>query len=171
MSASDVSATCVVTGVGPPDVSVAWCFAADAKLLIAVDPVVMHSADVTVLCVRCNLHCSKWTRCRAVRYRNADAVGNSIAPIAVTVRVHPAKYVLFVSRTCNLFFGLHVIRPCGFTMCLFSCSVKHFALHSCALGRKLYKCHFLFTIPWTPRLLRDVLPNVGLQGINLLCSR
>ena len=35
------------------------CFAADALLLIAVDPVVLHSADVNVLCMQYNGYCPK----------------------------------------------------------------------------------------------------------------
>jgi len=45
MRGSDVSTTCVVTGVGPPDDAVARCFEAATVLLIAVEPVVLHSAD------------------------------------------------------------------------------------------------------------------------------
>lgn len=50
MRDSDVSATCVVIGGGPP---------ADTMLLIAFDPVVLLSADVNVRCMQCNVYCPK----------------------------------------------------------------------------------------------------------------
>ena len=86
----------------------------------------MSSRDVRIVCTRPYfLHCPKWTRCCAVRYRNADTVCNSIAPIAVTV--HPAKCAQFVSCDCILLSCSTFLQPaCDKNTWLYDVSVSVF---------------------------------------------
>jgi hypothetical protein len=65
MHGSDVSATCVVTGVALPDDAVA-CFAADALLLIAVDQL-SYTVHMLMFSV-CRVTCTSRNERGAMRY-------------------------------------------------------------------------------------------------------